>query len=283
MLNQLLVTGIASALISPAIAEGGNDQAQRLHKLVMNLPATLEALEAANRERIDSGITLDMVEGTAAIGDGLLPALAEIVATQREIPLPEARESIEKEARAVALHAHMNEHATGWGGTIARIFTAGAYSEHIQLAVCYHVTQLFDGDESFDLGAWHEAWRAAGGSTGNSVMSGDEPDEIPRVGVDEAELKFEPGTSGGVFADHYGELDGGPISFRAKPGQRLVMATTVLETKLDRVDEDGSFQPITGWASAHDLELPASKGGRYRIHFSAGDREVAPVLLVEIR
>lgn len=269
-------------LIHPLAAAADDDP---LRELALKLPSEFSKLMAANEEKF-AGSTAEMVEACSAVADGLVPSLVALeMADASEAEKAEFQKEVERDAQGIAAGVYYSRHATGWGGTITRIEAAAAYGAYIETRICHAVTQRFQDDKTFDLEGWHKKWAEAGGSVGEDGDYAGEEAEQGAVRIEEGELRFARGSSGGMFVDSGDELAGNAIGFGARAGQRLVLACLEMRFRVEKFGENGRPETITPWTRACDLELPASKGGRYAIRFHGDDDDVsqAAQLLVEIR
>ena len=268
------------SLIFVAIAGAEED---RLREMVDGLPELLVKLEKEN-EWNSAGSTMEMVNFSMSTGDGLLSALVSITLGKdgAEKEREKLRKRLQVDAQAVASDTYFSRNATGSGGSISRLEAAGAYRSHIETRLCYEVSLRYQSDKTFDLERWHKRWAEAGGSLGDPGVYTSENEPTP-VSIEEGELRFSNGTSGGSYAAS--SLATGSFRFSARRGQRLSLATTVINSRVERLNTDGKFDAITEWKRAHDLVLPDSEDGRYQVRFSdALDGDLtAPQLLVEIR
>lgn len=261
--------------------------------VAQKLPAQLAALHQSQKEKSSSGNTAEMIDAADAVASGLMPALvalemdgkskAEKVAFQKEI---------ERDAEGVAKDVYYRGHATGWGGTITGIEAALAKTCYVETRICHAMTSRFGEDQSFDLESWRKEWSKAGGSLGDDrgamarEMEGEAEGAAETEGmrIVEDELKFAPGTTGGSLTAGEGQLSGKTLTLNAKKGQKLLLASTNVQSRLLILAPNGKKAPASDWSGAHELPLPESKGGRYLIEFSTKPRDpAAPVrLLVEI-
>lgn len=252
-----------------------------LKKVAEGLPGKLQGLMKAHGERIDSGVTMEMVEGLQAVIDGLVPELVKLEGGGKA---GETMEEIERDMAGVGSAIYYRNHATGWGGTITTIEMAAAQLDYVETRLCHAVTNAFEEKDGFDLEAWQAKWKAAGGSTGehhgDSVESADGSLRI--VGD---RIEFARGTSGGVCEEPAEGLAERTLELSARAGQRVVIAATGIQVRLHRVGVDGKVEAFSGWGRCHEAKLPESKGGVYRIEFgkkeSASDEPAR--LLLEIR
>jgi hypothetical protein len=269
--------------ISAVAAEKGE-----LRDLATSLPGKLKALYKENEEGF-AGSTVAMSEASYAIGEGLLPELMKLVAASGKLSAEEAgevQEEIERDARGVAANVYYSNHATGWGGTITKIEAAGANSSYIETRICYEVTRIFKDDEDFDLEGWHGRWAAAGGSTGADLEEGigEDGEYGSGIRIEEGEVKFDLGASGGILELGQGEIAGESVYFYAKAGQTIVLAVTGIDIRLDRVTGSGSYGATGDWSRAIEAVLPESKGGRYRVRFGDAKEAGGNIrMLMEIR
>jgi len=256
---------------------------KKLREMVEALPERLTQLLKEN-EKGFGGSTLAMTNASIAVGHGLIPAMVALVREEEWTEEDESRfvEEIKTNAQGVAADMSYSRQATGSGGTIVRIEAAVAYRTHIETRLCYHVTRRFESDNTFDLEKWHKRWADAGGSIGQAGDYSGENDPT-LVDIEEGELRFVSGTSGGSYVSS--TLATQSVRFSAKAGQKLSLATTIVNSRVEKMNEAGLYEAITKWRRAHDVELPKSKGGRYQIRFSdeSEGNYIAPQLLIEIR
>lgn len=282
--NRLLVSfrrWTTLVALIPLVSSSGFAGPAEMKSLVESLPAKLKALYEKN-EKGFAGSTVAMAEACGAVAEGVMPDLVALEAdgaTAEE--KKEFQEKVETELAGVGAAVFYENHATGWGGTITTIEVAAARLAHMENRIAFAVTKLYEEDDSFDLSAWHDKWAAAGG--------GGDQDEEPaeEVGMSTAggTLRLARGSSGGSCAEPAEGWAEKQVSFTAKAGQKLVVAATGLRLRVLHVADDGALAPFTEWGRCHDVRLPASEGGRYRIEFgmkAAGDKKPAH-LLVEIR
>jgi hypothetical protein len=252
-----------------------------LKKVAEGLPGKLQGLMKAQEERIDSGVTMEMVEGLHAVIDGLLPDLVKLEGGEDE---GETLDEIQRDMAGAASAIYYRNHATGWGGTITRIEMAAEQLDYVETRLCHAVTNAFEEKDGFDLQAWHDRWKAAGGSTGGNYGDAIEAEEGSLRIVGDR-IEFGRGTSGGVCEEPAEGLAGRTLQLSAKAGQKVVIAATGVGVRLLRVGVDGKAEAFSGWGRCHEAGLPESKGGVYRIEFGqkAAESEEPARLLLEIR
>lgn len=252
-----------------------------LKKVAEGLPGKLQGLMKTHQERIDSGVTMEMVEGLHAVIDGLLPELVKLEGGEDG---GETLKEIQRDMAGAASAIYYRNHATGWGGTITRIEMAAEQLGYVETRICHAVTNAFEEKDGFDLEAWHAKWEAAGGSTGERYGDAIEAAEGSLRIVGDR-IEFGRGTSGGVCEEPAEGLAERTLELSAKAGQKVVIAATGVRVRLHRVGGDGKVEAVSGWGRCHEARLPESKGGAYRIEFGkkeAGSDEPARLLL-EIR
>ena len=250
--------------------------------MVEALPGKLKALYEKNEEGF-AGSTLAMSEAHAAVAEGVMPDLIMLGTKDGTAEEKESfKEQVETELIGVGARVYYENHAMGWGGTITTIEAAAARLAHVENRICYEVTRLYEEDKSFDLSAWHEKWGNAGGAS--DMDSGEEPTN-EGLSIEGDTLRLALGSSSGSCAEPPGGFAEKQISFSAKAGQKVVIAASGLQLRLLHVAEDRKLAPFTEWRRCHEVPLPASKGGSYKIEFGkkeAKDKKAAH-LLVEIR
>jgi hypothetical protein len=254
---------------------------EELKKVAESLPGKLLGLMKAHEERIDSGVTMEMVEGLHAVIDGLLPELVKLEGGEDG---GEALKEIQRDMAGAASAVYYRNHATGWGGTITTIEMAAEQLGYVETRICHAVTNAFEEKDGFDLEAWHAKWEAAGGSTGEPYGDAIEAEEESLRIVGER-IEFGRGMSGGVCEEPAEGLAGRTLELSAKAGQKVVIAATGVRVRLHGVGADGKVEAFSGWGRCHEVKLPESKAGAYRIEFGkkeAGSDEPARFLL-EIR
>jgi len=273
----LRVCMLATLLASPCCLA---DQ-ETLNRTAAALPAKLQGLMKAQKEHLDSGVTMEMVQALHAVSEGLLPDLVLLEGGDKE---GDGLDEIQRDMAGVASAVYYRNHATGWGGTITTIEMAAAQLAYVETRLCHAVTNAFEEKDGFDLEAWHARWKAAGGSTGEPHGDAIEASEGSLRVVGDR-IEFDRGASGGVCEEPAEGLAGRTLELSAKAGQKVVIAATGVRVRLHRVGGDGKAAAFSGWGRCHEARLPESKGGAYRIEFGkkeAGSDEPARLLL-EIR
>lgn len=261
--------------------------------VAQKLPAQLAALYKAQEEKF-AGSTMDMIAAADAVSSGILPALVALeMDGKSKAEKATFQKEIERDAEGIANEVYYRSNATGSGGTIVGIEAASSKTSYIETRICHAVTTHFGEDQTFDLESWQKEWAKAGGSVGGdgeSMEAGEEDteadgEEAGGLRIEENELKFAPGSTGGTFTAGEGELSGKTLKLNAKAGQQLLIASTNTKSRLLVLQPDGKKAPAAEWAGSHELILPESKGGRYLIEFPEKPRDPAQVvqLLVEIR
>ena len=237
---------------------------------------------------------MQMVEAVHAVAAGLMPSLIVLEAdASSNAEKKQKQAEIERDAQGIAAGIYYSRHATGWGGTMTRIESSIAYCEYVETRITHAVTRLFGDDETFEIDQWRKDWSDAGGSLGQDIdadeLDAREPasSELLEVTIEDGELRFKNGASGGIFIARDGVLADRPIQFGARAGQRLVLGCSGLSFRLEKIVDSGSAEPVTSWIRACDLELPESRDGIYHLRFRepAGhsDAKSPPLFLIEIR
>ena len=285
MLNHFYSGLLATLILCPQFALG--DKAT-VRLTAEQLPAKLAELREANDKAL-AGSTVDMVNAAHSISEELISSLIALLADGKpEADQLELRTEIERDAQGIAAGVYYDNHALGWGGTITRIEASFAYWDHIEVRISHAITRLFEDDETFDLEAWRKAWEEAGGNIGGGSIFDEEAEEDATAAVirlEDGELRFSAGSSGGILSAGVDEWTAGPVGLGARPGQRLLLASAELEFQVRSVAADGNGVAAMPWRRTCDLELPATTKNRYQIFFRlpAGKAASTARILIEIR
>jgi len=282
---------LCAVCFHPPLVASADDA--KVRTTALGLPTKLSKLWDDNNEGF-AGSTTQMVEAVHSVAAGLMPSLIVLEADEGSDAEKERKQSeIERDAQGIAAGIYYSRHATGWGGTMTRIEASIAYCEYVETRITHAVTRLFGDDETFGIDQWRKDWASAGGSLGQGIDAAegapvdDGSDGSPGLTIEEGELRFSPGTSGGTLTDSAGALADHSIRFGARAGQRLVFACINLDFRVETAGANGETEAVTSWVSACDIELPKSKDGAYHIRFreEPGQTRLGspPQFLVEIR